>query len=532
MSSQNRSASLLSAFPVSARRVLISIGIGWAVVGIVEAAAYTVLADAVANSGRPEPVLAIAGASLVITVLCSRAGYLAGARLAGELYRALGVALARTKLAWFAPAHRALVTRAAGVGIPSLMGVPAHQLQTFILAPLVPILLLGGICLVSGPVPAALTAALLILALGAQVQAQRRLAGADAARHEAEREATTATLELVDHLELLRTAAGPVRALARAEEAWSSQEAAVRRTNRAAVPATLVSRLASLLPLAGILVFLAVTDGFTNPLSALALIILTGRASAPIEELAFAGISVNEVRAVSAGLRDVLSAPTLPMAQETAERMPRDNRIEILAASAEPALSPVTAVIPEGERARIAGPSGAGKSTLLGLLMRFDDPTSGVITLGGTPLTAMGEAELASRISYVPQVPVVFTGTIASNIRIGRPDASDREVADAATKAGLGPVLSRHESGIDQQVGRNGAALSGGECQRVAIARALIKRAPIMILDEATAALDEATERQVADAMAGVESTIIFVTHRTTDVWRADQTIELSGGRG
>lgn len=530
MSARNSLTSLLSAFPASARRVLVSIGIGWAIVGIVEAAAYTVLASAVANKGRTGPVLAIAGASLVITALCSRAGYLGGARLAGELYRALGSALARTKLVWFTPAHRGLVMRTAGVGIPSLMGVPAHQLQTFLLAPLVPILLLGGICIVSGTVPAALTALLLVIALGAQVVAQRRLAGADASRHEGERQATTATLELVDHLELLRTATGPSRALARIEEAWSSQEAAVRRTNRAAVPATLVSRLASLLPLAGILIFLAVTDGFANPLAALALIILAGRASAPIDELALAGISLNEVRALSAGLRDVVSAPTLPEVHHAA--VPRENRIELRAVTAAPALTAVTAVIPEGWRTRIAGPSGAGKSTLLGLLMRFDDPTAGVVTLGGVPLTEIPEVELASRIAYVPQVPVVFTGTIASNIRIGRPGASDQEVADAATIAGLGPVLSRDECGIDQQVGRNGAALSGGECQRVAIARALIKRAPILILDEATSALDEATERQIADAVAGMESTIIFVTHRTADVWRADQTIELSGGRG
>lgn len=526
------SVPMLSAFPASARRLLLSVSLAWVLVGAVEAAAYTGLALAITNRGRPEGVLVLAAASLVITVLCSRAGYLAGARLAGDLYRALGTALARTKLAWFTPEHRALVTHAAGVGIPSLMGVPAHQLQTLILAPIVPLLLVVGIAVVSGPAPALTAAALLAAALSAQVFAQRRLAGADAARHVADRRATAATLELVDHLELLQTVAGPVGALARTEEHWLSQEAAMRRTNRAAAPATLVSGLASALPLGGILLFLATTGGFTNPFAALALIVLVGRAGAPLDELALAGIAVSELRATTAGYRDVVTAPALPLPDTTGAQRPRDNRIELRSVAMPPALESVTATIPEHSRTHVAGPSGSGKSTLLGLLLRFDDPAFGEIALGGVPLRALTEGELVSRVAYVPQDPVVFTGTIASNVRIGHPDATDEQIVAAAQQAGLGAVLARDPSGIEQSVGRHGAALSGGERQRVAIARALIKNAPVIVLDEATSALDETTERLVVASVTGTDATIVFVTHRSPDIWAPDQSIVLGEGRG
>ncbi|OKL53684.1 ABC transporter [Bowdeniella nasicola] len=515
-------------FPGQARRRLLGIGMGWALVGLAEATAYTVLALAVAHRGGILPVLVAAACALIATVLCSRSGYLAGARVAGDLYAALGGALARTKLAWFTADHRALVTRVAGLGVPSLMGLPAHQLQTFILAPLVPLLLLGGIAIVSGPIPALLTAGLLIVALLAQFVAQRRLAHADADRHRAEHAATAATLELVDHLELLRTAAPPARGLQRAERAWSAQERAMSRTNGAAAPATFVSALAGVLPLAGVCVYLAATGGFADPLAALALLVLTGRASAPLDELALAGVSISELRATVSAYGEVVAAPSLPLA--TGGRAPRDNAIELRGVVQPPALDGVSATIPEGARVHVAGPSGAGKSTLLGLLMRFDDPARGEITLGGVPLAELAEHELAGRIAYVSQDPVVFSGTLASNIRIGRPEADDDQVARAARLAGLDGVVDCDAEGIHQQVGRHGAALSGGERQRLALARALVKDAPVLILDEATSALDMDTERGIATRLADTAATVVFVTHRDPGIWSPDHTIDLNGG--
>ena len=514
--------------PPVARRRLIAIGSGWALAALAEAGAYTVLAVAIRDGLGVWPVLTAAAVSLVATVLISRAGYLAGARLAGDLYDALGRTLARARLSWFTVEHRALVAAAAGRGIPTLMGVPAHQLQTLVLAPLVPALMVVATGLVIGWATAAALAALLAVALTAQVFAQRRLAATDAARHALEHAATGATIELVDSLELLRTAAGPTRALERAEATWGGRERAMARTTRAASLAELVSGLASAAPLAGVLLLLVASGGLADPASALALIVLTARASAPLNDLALIGISLSELRTHTASYRTVAAAPALP-APTRREAEPSGHAIELAAAALPPALSEVTASLPEGARVHVAGPSGAGKSTLLGLLLRFDDPTQGTVSLGGVPLTALSEREITERIAYVPQDPVVFTGTIAENVRLGRPQASDAEVAVAVEAAQLGAVLARDPLGIHQPVGTNGQALSGGERQRVAIARAIIAEAPVLVLDEATSALDAETERRVAAAILELGSTLVVVTHRDPAVWRPDHTVALGG---
>ena len=170
-----------------------------------------------------------------------------------------------------------------------------------------------------------------------------------------------------------------------------------------------------------------------------------------------------------------------------------------------------------------------GKSTLLGLLQRFDDPAAGAVTLGGVSLSALEETEITARIAYVPQDPVVLTGTLAENIRLGRPGASDDETLHAAERAQLREVIARHPLGIHQHLGIHGQSLSGGERQRVAIARALLKNAPVLVLDEATSALDKNTEERIADALADLDATLVFVTHRDPAIWHPDRTITLEG---
>lgn len=514
-------------FPRSGRRRLIRISIGWGLIGIVEVLAYTVLALAIMHNWNATPVLVSAGIALLITVLYSRAGYLSGAYLAGDLYGELGSALARVKLAWFTAQHRALVTRAAGESIPTLMGLPAHQLQTFILAPLVPVLLIVSIAIIGGLAPASLVAALLALSFAAQYASQRALSHADARRHELSHTAATANLELVDHIELFRTAASPNHAIQRASNAWLAHEKALSHTNLAAALATFISAIASVVPLAGVLIFLGTQTDIVDPGIVLALIVLTGRASAPLDDLALAGIALADLRSTTSSFLEITGAPTLPEPAANTHHDFADNGFELLEVTSQPALENITATVPTGTRTHITGPTGAGKSTLLGLLMRFDDPVSGQITLGGIPLTELSEQDLASKIAYVPQDPVVFTGTLASNIRIGRPSATDEEINEAAHAAALDDLLERDPLGIYQNVGRYGAALSGGERQRVAIARALIKDAPIIILDEATSALDQNTEARIAHAIRELDATVVFVTHRLSHIWQPHHVVDL-----
>lgn len=175
----------------------------------------------------------------------------------------------------------------------------------------------------------------------------------------------------------------------------------------------------------------------------------------------------------------------------------------------------------------VTGVSGSGKSTLLELLMRFDDPEHGHILLGGVKISDMAYEDLAAHIAYVPQDPIVFTGTLAENIRIGNPQASDVEIDSIARKMRLESVIDRTPEGIHQSVGQQGAALSGGERQRVALARALLKKAPILVLDEATSALDEQIEKVIADSIRALSATVVFVTHRDATIWQPTQSIAL-----
>ncbi|MGX2993303.1 ATP-binding cassette domain-containing protein [Streptomyces sp. JNUCC 64] len=522
-------SSAVRELPDAAKRRLIRISLGWALVAVAEATAYTALAWALANGRPPGAVLGAAAVAVAITVLVSRSGYLTGARLAGDLYEGLGAAFARARLSWFTEPHRALIGTVAGRAIPTLMSVPAHQLQTFVLSPLVPVLLLIGIGIVDGPSAALFVGVLLAVAFVAQSLAQRALARADADRGDAGQAAATASLEFVDHLELLRTAAGPDRAVARLTAAWRTEEAALARTNDASAPAALVSGLAGVLPLAGVVTLLAVT-GTGDPASALALVILTARAAAPLDALALAGLTVNDLRTTLQRYRAVATAPALP---EPARSAPRDgHRLELVGVSHRPVLHGLSVVIPEGARVLVTGPTGSGKSTLLNLLMRFDDPEEGRVTLGGADLRDVRGDDLATHFAYVPQDPVVFDGTLAGNIRLGRPGATDDEVLAAARTARLEEVVNRSPLGVDQPVGHHGSALSGGERQRVALARALLKNAPVLVLDEATAALDVTTERHVVEALRRLPGTVIAVTHRDTGLWDATDVIALPAPRG
>lgn len=511
--------------PAAAKRRIVRISLGWLLVAVSGAAAYTVLALAITSHQSPGSVLVFAAVSVGITVLVARWGYLTGARLAGDLFQAVGAAFARAKLSWFTEKNRALVGIVAGQSIPALMGVPAHQLQTLILSPLIPLLLLLGVAIVAGPVAMLVLLALLGISFVAQLFAQRALARADAGRAEAEQAAAEAGLEFVDHLELLRSAAGADRAVDRLVATWEAQEDALARTNRAAIPATLVSSLASVLPLGGIL-GLIVAGGSDDPAAALALIVLTARAAAPLDALAVAGVLVSDLRTTFARYRAVASAVPLPEPERFARA--DGHRFVVRNVSHLSVLSGVNAEIPEGATVLVSGPTGAGKSLLLSLLMRFDDPDSGVIELGGADLSRISYEELVETIAYVSQDPIVFDGTLAENIRLGNPAASNEEVFDAARRAALGAVIDRSPLGVEQAVGHNGGQLSGGERQRVAIARALLKNAPILILDEATSALDADTEERVAQAIRDLPGTTILVTHREAEaIWRPTSSIVL-----
>jgi ATP-binding cassette subfamily B protein len=196
-------------------------------------------------------------------------------------------------------------------------------------------------------------------------------------------------------------------------------------------------------------------------------------------------------------------------------------------------LDHVTLQVQAGERLAIVGRSGEGKSTIGDLLVRQLDPQNGRVLLDGTDIRRLALRDLRRSVLVVDQEPFVFNATIGENIRYARPDASDADVLSAADAAGLAPLLVRLPLGIDTSAGERGRALSAGERQRVAIARAFLADPAVLVLDEATGALDPATEAQVA---AGYEAvmrgrTTVIITHRLELARRADRVVVLERGR-
>ena len=197
------------------------------------------------------------------------------------------------------------------------------------------------------------------------------------------------------------------------------------------------------------------------------------------------------------------------------------------------ALNGVSLHVARGEKVAIVGPSGAGKSTIFHLLLRFYDPAAGGITLDGMRLADLDPAELRARIALVPQDSVMFASTVRDNIRFGRPDASDVEVARAAELAHAASFIAALPAGMDTQVGERGVTLSGGQRQRIAIARAVLRDAPLLLLDEATSSLDAESETQIAAALAELmrERTTIVIAHRLATVLSCDRILVLDQGR-
>ncbi|WP_407358419.1 ABC transporter ATP-binding protein/permease [Microbacterium sp. LTA6] len=201
-------------------------------------------------------------------------------------------------------------------------------------------------------------------------------------------------------------------------------------------------------------------------------------------------------------------------------------------APAREVLRGVSFAVPRGARVALVGPSGAGKSTILSLLERFYDPTGGSIRLHGHDARTYPRDELRAHFGYVEQDAPTLAGTLADNLRLAAPAASDADCERVLHAVNLGDVLERSPLGLEAPVGEDGVMLSGGERQRLAIARALLTEAPILLLDESTSSLDGVNERRMREAIDAVASdrTLIVIAHRLSTVVDSDLIIVLQDG--
>lgn len=197
-----------------------------------------------------------------------------------------------------------------------------------------------------------------------------------------------------------------------------------------------------------------------------------------------------------------------------------------------PALAGVSLRIERGQKVALVGPSGAGKSTLAHMLLRFVEPQQGRVLADGVDILSCQPQEWRNLVAWVPQRPYLFNDSIAANIRLGNPDASDEEVQQAARNAHLHEFIESLPQGYDTVIGERGARLSGGQVQRLALARAFLRDAPLLILDEATSNLDSESEALILASMQKLMAgrMTLVIAHRLNTVMNAEQIVVLDKG--
>jgi ATP-binding cassette subfamily B protein len=236
-------------------------------------------------------------------------------------------------------------------------------------------------------------------------------------------------------------------------------------------------------------------------------------------------------------IEDLLAIAALPVSAASKGPSTFDVRFAAVtfqyAGSDKPVLREVDMEIPARAMTALVGPSGSGKTTLTRLLMRHADPQAGAVTIGGVDVRSIPTARLSALVSVVFQDVYLFDDTVRENIRMAQPDATDAEVEAAARAAQCLDFIERLPDGWDTRLGDLGGRLSGGERQRISIARALLKDAPIVLLDEPTAALDTESERAVQRAIDVLvrDKTVIVIAHRLSTIAGADRIVVLEDGR-
>ncbi|OUM32985.1 ABC transporter ATP-binding protein [Pseudomonas putida] len=454
----------------------------------------------------------------------------------------IGTQVAQLPLGWFTPDNTARLGHVITQGTMAVAQLPAHVLTPLISGSVTPLVLVVALFILHPPL--GLIALLALPALGAVLLFSARLGRrADQAFHQHFAAASQRMVEFAQAQSVLRAFngnGGGTRLLAQSlERQRSSGMGLIIRAslsallNSWAVQAT----FAALLVAAGLWFGDQAGGHAQDAVAVIVALALVCRFIDPLQDVAN---HVEILRGAHGQLQEIeriLAAKPLP--EPTSPQRPVDGAIDLQGVSLRysstgpDVLQNVNLHIPAGTMTAVIGASGSGKTSLMRLIARFFDTTQGSVRIGGVDVRHMARACLTDTVSQVLQDTWLFQGSIADNIRIGKADASDTEVLQAAQMAGLAHTLERLPEGLDTPVGEGGARLSGGERQRVTIARALIRQAPVLLVDEATAALDAENQAVIARTLHSLRGhcTLVVIAHQLSTVAMADHIVVLDAGQ-
>ncbi|SIQ03463.1 ATP-binding cassette, subfamily B [Janthinobacterium sp. TND4EL3] len=474
-----------------------------------------------------------------------KAGVRVGVTVLQGARQRLGDHVARLPVGWFTPDNTAKLGHLITQGMMNVAQLPAHVLTPVICGAVTPVVLLAALFALHWQLGVMALLALPLLAGALRLTAHLGQRTDDVYHHHFAR-TSQRLVEFAQAQSVLRAFSGDgggdgtrflqqaidgqrhagtrliyLSALSSVLNAWAVQ--AIFAALLAAAALWLDSRLGGALETA-------------EAIAVIVALLLVVRFVDPLQEVASYGEVLRGARGPLDAARDIFAVQPLPETREP--QAPRDGAVELrgvhfrYAQDQPDVLTDINLQIAPGSMTALIGASGSGKTTLVRLIARFFDASQGSVLVGGVDVRHMSSEQLAGQISQIFQDSYLFQGSIADNIRLGKPGATDAEVLDAARQAGVAEIIARLPQGLDTPVGEGGARLSGGERQRIAIARALVKDAAILLVDEATAALDAENQAAIAEALARLRGkrTVIVIAHQLSTVAMADRIVVLDGG--
>ncbi|MGW1440854.1 ABC transporter ATP-binding protein [Streptomyces griseus] len=494
------------------------------------------------GAAAPWLVLGAAGAVLYagLSVVATPVGFAAAGTLAAQLRRRLMHHVSTLTLGWFTAEHKARLARA----VTSDVGSAAHLAVTIGGPVITSTLLPATVVVVTFTVDWRMALLLCAIALVAYVALRRAARIAEIAEIELERAAAGVAgraIELGQAQPVLRAAGhteGTPRMRAALEDHRETYREGMRRARRPFFVYTgvIMAGFIAVLALAAELML----SGRVEVARAIALLVLAARFLEPLGQLIELIGALRALRNQIARIEELLSTPPLPVPAEPVRSI-ADAGVEFANVTFTypggdtPALEGVSLHCRPGTTTALVGPSGSGKTTATRLIARFFDIDSGELRVGGVDVRRLDPTALLDEIAIVFQDVYLFDDTIEDNLRLARPGATWDELREAASAARLDEVIERLPAGWNTRVGEGGAQLSGGERQRVAIARAMLKRARIVLVDEAGSALDPENEAAITRAIANLgsdpERTVIVIAHRPATLATADHVVALDRGR-